>query len=95
MKFETKLGLGEVAITKAHNKARVYEDAIVEIIGIHFDRDKNVTYIVRYSNGNVSTFKESELIGDPDFDQETGTYKTSCGGCEEQNANNPGTVDAI
>ena len=75
MKFETRFGLGEIVATKQRIvKERVYQDELVEIVGVYFDGDRRVSYVGRYSHGVSSTFTEDQLIGDPDFDQETGYH---------------------
>ena len=75
MKFESKLGIGELALT--HVKWRdgyPRQDEFVEIIGIVFSKDKPPIYCGRLPSGVLSNFDEWELISDPLFDQGAGSY---------------------
>jgi hypothetical protein len=67
MILHSKLGFGEIA----HFKNRAGADELVEVIQINF-LGTNVYYIVRMVTGRLEQFEESELTGDPDFDQSTG-----------------------
>jgi hypothetical protein len=76
MKFESKFGLGEIVVTheKTHGGRR-YPGFIMEIIAIQFGKDRSIDYICRVAgNGMSICCKESELIGDPDYDQKIGNY---------------------
>lgn len=73
MKFDSKFGIGEITVTRQRIvEDKIYEDHLVEIVGIYFDGDRRASYVGRYSHGTTSTFTEDQLIGDPEFDQETG-----------------------
>ena len=74
MKFESKFGLGEIVVTQQKVRGdRINQDIIGEVIGISFFPKCPVGYTVRIGGtGQAHNFLESELIGDPTFDQETG-----------------------
>ena len=74
MKFESKFGLGEIVITQQKIRGdRINQDVIGEVIGVSFFPECPVGYTVRIGGtGQVHNFLEAELIGDPDFNQETG-----------------------
>lgn len=77
MKFESKFGLGEIVTHEMKNATEVVGDFLMEIVGIQIDRDKKFMYICRHTasdGGQVALYHESELIGDPDFDQDAGQY---------------------
>lgn len=73
MKFETKFGLGEIVYytRNAHENAK--HDEFLEVMAIVFDKN-GVTYHCRYPQGITVGFAECDLVGDPDFNQETGKY---------------------
>jgi hypothetical protein len=76
MKFESKFGIGEIVAYEPHqrsdNEYRI-NDALLEVQGIYFGMDGKIEYICRYpATGMTAGFSESQLIGDPDFNQETG-----------------------
>ena len=73
MKFESKFGLGEIVCTKQQQKGeRFFSDSLFKIIGVTFALDGTKAYLVRLEDGHMTQFMESELIGDPDFNQESG-----------------------
>lgn len=73
MKFESKLGLGELAVTaQKEREGRIRQDIFAEVIAITFSKDKAPCYACRLENGLAAVFEEWELIGDDDFDQEVG-----------------------
>lgn len=76
MKFESKFGVGEIVAyepRQREDKESRCEDALMEVQGIYFGMDGKIEYICRYpSSGVTAGFSESQLIGDPDFSQETG-----------------------
>lgn len=78
MKFETKIGIGEIVCTYQKwrkDRGECVPDLLMEVVGIYFDHDKKPMYICRDGRtGQLVHCVESELIGDPSFDQETGTY---------------------
>ncbi len=82
MKFESKFGLGEIVVThQKHHGERVYPDFLMEIIAIQFCIDQTTDYICRIAGSGITICcKESELIGDPDYDQKTGSYSAPSGG---------------
>jgi hypothetical protein len=72
MKLESKFGIGEIVCTKQTvTKDRVFQDAMFKIVAVTF-AESETTYLARLENGQPVAFMESELIGDPDFDQEHG-----------------------
>ncbi len=76
MKFDTKFGLGEIVCYDIKKNDEVISSEVLEIVGIYIDRDGKHSFICRYpSNGATVAFTEQQLIGDPDFDQDTGRYK--------------------
>lgn len=80
MKFESKFGIGEIVIREHHKNGKmVGEDRMMEVIGVHFGKDTNGIVEAVYvcedsSNGHRQMYAEHMLVGDPDFDQETGKY---------------------
>lgn len=77
MKFESKFGVGEIVIYDPHQReaasAKSYHDALLEVQAVIFEIGGTVRYVCRYpSSGITGTFAEGQLLGDPDFDQETG-----------------------
>lgn len=75
MKFESKYGIGEIVAYEPHRRNDKPNDELLEVQGIYFGMDNQVDYLCRYPRTGVTvSFKESQLIGDPDFDQEKG-YK--------------------
>jgi hypothetical protein len=75
MKFESKFGLGEIVCTHQTIRGdRIYQDALLKVIGLTFTLEGAPTYMARLSEGHIVTLMESELIGDPDFDQEAWGY---------------------
>ena len=84
MKFETKIGLGEIVIIngmEVDNCQRANETGSTDFIGkvksIHIKKDC-VSYEVKYSDRANRIirefFEESELDPDPEFNHETGCY---------------------
>jgi hypothetical protein len=75
MKFESKFGIGEIVIYEPHHRADKPNDSLLEVQGIYFGMSGKTEYICRYpSSGVTVSFSESQLVGDPDFDQVNG-YK--------------------
>lgn len=76
MKFESAFGLGEIVLTKQHTReSRIFMDSILKVIAIQFSLDDGIFYACRDAErGGILYYTESELIGDPDFNQETGKY---------------------
>jgi hypothetical protein len=73
MKFESKLGIGELAVTaQKEREGCIRQDIFAEVIAITFSKDKAPCYICRLENGSSAGFEEWELIGDDDFDQDEG-----------------------
>ena len=90
MKFESKFGIGEVVLTAQRwHGSRLLQDQILVVTGIVFQANNERAYYARTGEGFVHCFGEHELIGDPDFNQETGEYpkcphgrdKHDCGHC--------------
>lgn len=76
MIFKTKFGLGEIVLTAQKERGdRIAQDLIMEVVTIGFDRDGKAFYGCRVAgSGLIVQATESELIGDPAFDQEAGCY---------------------
>lgn len=78
MKFESKFGIGEIVIvgTNIQSRNENGKDYLGEVVCAVFD-GSGTDYIV---DVQVPTgiqrmqLKESQLDGDPDFDQESGCY---------------------
>ena len=73
MKFETKIGLGEIVHYTRVGHPKAQHDELLEVTVISFDKEGAV-YHCRYPSGITSVFREEDLIGDSDFNQETGEY---------------------
>ena len=74
MNFVTKFGLGEIVYHTLLGHGKAKHDEFLEVVAITFDKC-GVRYSCRYPKGLIGVFAECELIGDPDFDQNTGSYK--------------------
>lgn len=84
MKFETKIGLGEIcgynedAYRKPNTEGKAMPDILVKVIAVTFDLDGKVSYTVEHigQQFGVQRFHavECQLTGDPEFDQESGSY---------------------
>ena len=76
MKFESRFGLGEIVAYEPHHrsdKAYPPSDALLEVQGVYFGLDGKIEYICRYPGTGITTaFTESQLLGDPAFDQASG-----------------------
>lgn len=77
MKFESKFGLEEIVHYCEHgrqseHKKSVKHDVFLKVVSVVFTIDGAVNYVCRWPNGNIGHFAENELIGDPDFNQESG-----------------------
>lgn len=75
MKYESKFGMGEIVTTKQiSKKGKFIRDEIGEVVAVQFDKTA-ITILVRMANAQgIHSFRECDLIGDPDFDQEAGKY---------------------
>lgn len=85
MKFESKLGLGEVCIYNDNSTAMLgsrrdkYPDCMVKVVGVHFDfgsAEPQYTIEIPCTNGSLQFIRVNGgcLVGDGDFDQEAGCY---------------------
>lgn len=78
MIFESKFGIGEIVAYEPRQRSDKdfqANDVLLEVQGVFFGMDDKVEYICRYpATGVTAGFSESQLIGDPDFNQETGQY---------------------
>lgn len=73
MKFESKLGIGEIVFTKRRKgDDRTYKDETFKVVAVIFKTGGTVSYACRHPVGQVFEITEQELIGDPEFDQEHG-----------------------
>lgn len=82
MKFTTKFGLGEIVIRESHKNGQMVQERMMEVVGIIIqptDTAEGPTYIAEYlcedtTNGHRQIYTEAMLVGDPDFNQDTGSY---------------------
>lgn len=77
MKFESSFGIGEIVVTRQIIRGdHIREDVIGEVIGVTFAKGTPlvISVSVRLSDGSMQAFFPDELIGDPQFNQETGSY---------------------
>jgi hypothetical protein len=76
MNIATKFGLREIVTT--HQKRigdRIIPDLIGEVVAIQVSAlTPGVVYFVRLTDGQILPFGESELVGDPGYDQQAGAY---------------------
>lgn len=78
MQFESKFGIGEIVAYEPHQRGNKPNDELLEVQAITFDMDGAVNYLCRYPRTGVTVyFHECQLIGDPDFSQETGYAEMS------------------
>ena len=74
MKYESKFGIGEIVVTKQKVRdGRIIPDLIGEVFAVHFGKGSTMV-AVRLTDGALQGFREDELEGDPEFDQEAGCY---------------------
>lgn len=79
MKFESKLGIGEIVLYKPHQRSdsNLPLNELLEVQAVSFVIGGGIDYLCRYpTTGATAWFKEVQLEGDPDFDQENG-YKNT------------------
>lgn len=74
MKFESKFGIGEIVIYQPCNKAGHIASEMLEVVAIVFEKECTMIYCRDPRNSGIYPLREHDLIGDPDFNQETGTY---------------------
>ena len=80
MKFESNFGIGEVCIYNENAKRddRQMDDLLVKILAITFGAQNEVVFTVESTSIKVGiqriTCGLDQLTGDPDFNQETGSY---------------------
>lgn len=75
MKFETPIGIGEIVERNIYKGDELINSEFLKVVAISFDADRTPFYYCEYpSTGHVRVYKESEINGDPDFNQETGVY---------------------
>lgn len=80
MKFESMYGIGEILIwQKMGRDDRQMASEMVEVVSIIFGKnsvsgDGEHVYNCRFPDGRTVVLSETELQGDPDFDQEDGCY---------------------
>lgn len=78
MKFESKIGVGEICgYNENAGSSRRMEDILVKVVAVSFD--SNGTHYTCEHIGKafgVQRFSayENQLSGDPDFNQESGKY---------------------
>ena len=75
MEYKSKFGIGEIVIYDPKQRGEKIQDALLEVTGIYFGMDNKIDYFCRYpATGMTVSFSESQLEGDPDYDQENGCY---------------------
>ena len=78
MKFESKFGIGEIVSYEPRqrsDKEFTPNEALLEVQGIYFGMDGKIEYVCRYpATGVTAGFSEGQLIGDPEYMQDTGSY---------------------
>jgi hypothetical protein len=76
MNIATKFGLGEIVTTHQKRQGgRIIPDLIGEVITIQASTlTPGIVYFVRLTDGQILPFGESELVGDPDYNQQAGGY---------------------
>lgn len=78
MKFESKIGLGEIVIVNSipESATRNIGDQLGKVISVGFDKN-GTNYLVDVQDKSGikrMQFPEADLLGDPLFDQEAGEY---------------------
>ncbi len=75
MKFESKFGMSEIVVFETRKNGKRVADELIEVCGILFQKNSDTIYICRWPRtGYMQNYTESDLIGDPDFDQDAGKY---------------------
>jgi len=77
MQFVTCFGLGEIVLTKQRirHDGVIHRDESLQIVGIVIsDGAEEPYYLCRHTNGMSQHYKESELLGDENYNQETCSY---------------------
>ncbi len=75
MKFKTKFGIGEIVEYNVYKGQELINSELLKVKAITFTADGLAAYLCEYpASGIQKYFDECEIIGDPDFDQETGAY---------------------
>ena len=76
MKFTTAFGLGEIVCTRQRETVNgIFPDMLLKVVAIQFSLDGQTAYLCRSARaGNIVVCVEDELMGDPDFNQDTGAY---------------------
>ena len=85
MKFESKFGIGEICAVNDKESARKMRDELVKILHVTFSKAGALYTCEWFAASGImqrAQFEEWELTGDPDFNQETGSYN------EENQENN-------
>lgn len=72
MNFGSRFGLGEIVSYTRERDQKITHDELLEVVAITFQIAGFPMYTVRGHRGQLLTFGENELEGDPDFDQEKG-----------------------
>lgn len=76
MKFASSIGVGEVVILRTKNsRQNIEHELLLKVVSVTFNGDGSVGYLCRHPvSGALIPCMESELEGDPAFDQEKGCY---------------------
>lgn len=76
MIINTKFGIGEIVIYGVLRDGELICDVTLEVIEIYYD-GISARYLCRYpATGVTAVFKESQLLGDPEYNQEKACYDT-------------------
>lgn len=74
MKIETKFGLGEIVAKEIYKGNELLIDALMEVVTVCVSK-AGISYLCRMPQTmQLIHFEEHELIGDPDYCQETASY---------------------
>lgn len=74
MKIETKFGLGEIVAKEIYQGNDLLGDELMEVIAVQVSK-AGASYLCRMPKTmQLIQFEEHELIGDPDYCQETASY---------------------
>lgn len=85
MKFESKLGIGEVCIYNDNSTSPLgsrrdkYPDCLVKVVAVHFEigaTEPQYTIELPTTTGAIQMLRVNggSLVGDGDFDQDAGCY---------------------
>jgi len=74
MQIQTKFGLGEIVAKEIYKGNELLGDELMEVVAISVSKT-GTAYLCRMPKTmHLIQFEEHELIGDPDYCQETASY---------------------